>query len=208
VVAVSNTNTKTLLRNAGLEWQEGALETTAIVSPAKLKDTAEQLQREDWMLLDLVGVDYLEFTVKQPARFAVIYNLYHIAENARVFLKVFLEDGETLPSLFTVWRAANYLEREVYDLVGVVFDEHPDLRKVLTPEDLEGHPLRKDFPLGESPTLFGEGRFLDPSTFRAGVTGKSRGLSGYKGGERSGTSHAPALPTLEVFTANVEKVKA
>ena len=202
------TNTKTLLRNAGLEWQEGALETTAIVSPAKLKDTAEQLQREEWYLLDIVGVDYLEFTVKQPARFAVIYNLYHLGENARVFLKVFLEDGETLPSLYSVWKAANYLEREVYDLVGVVFDEHPDLRKVLTPEDLEGHPLRKDFPLGESPTLFNDGRFLDPSTFRAGVTGKDRGLSGYKGGERAGTSSAPLPPTLEVFTANVEKVKA
>ena len=61
VSTVSTTDTKTLLRNAGLEWQEGALETTALVAKAKIKETAEQLQREDWMLLDLVGVDYLEF---------------------------------------------------------------------------------------------------------------------------------------------------
>ena len=62
-----------------------------------------------------------------------------------------------------------------YDMFGVEFEGHPDLRKLITPEDLDGHPHRKDFPLGETPTLFGDGRFLDPATFRAGITGEDHG---------------------------------
>ncbi len=197
------TDPKIVLRHANLKWQEGALEPTAIVQIAELKEVTQQMQREEWMLLDIVGVDYSEFVIAQPARFAAIYNCYHIKENSRVFLKVFLELEQHLPSLFNVWRAANYLEREVYDLVGIIFDNHPGLRKILTPEDLEGHPLRKDFPIGESPTLFNKGRFLDPAAFRAGLTGRSKGLTGWKGGERAGTSSAPLPPSLEVFVANV-----
>ena len=71
-------------------------------------------------------------------------------------------------------------------MFGIEFDGHPDLRKLLTPEDLEGHPHRKDFPLGETPTLFNDGRFLDPAAFRAGLTGIDTGLTGWKGGQRSG----------------------
>ena len=82
--------------------------------------------------------------------------------------------------------AANWLEREIYDLFGIRFEGHPDLRKILTPEDLDGHPLRKDFPLGETPTLFKDGRFIDPAAFRAGLTGKDPGLTGWRGGTRKG----------------------
>jgi len=74
----------------------------------------------------------------------------------------------------------------VYDLFGIEFDGHPDLRKLVTPDDLEGHPLRKDFPLGETPTLFNEGRFLDPATFRAGMLGQDKGRTGWVGGARKG----------------------
>jgi NADH-quinone oxidoreductase subunit C len=85
-----------------------------------------------------------------------------------------------------IWPGANFLEREVYDLFGITFSGHPDLRKLLTPDELDGHPLRKDFPLGETPTLFNEGRFLDPAAFRAGLTGKDTGLTGFRGGARKG----------------------
>jgi NADH-quinone oxidoreductase subunit C len=71
-------------------------------------------------------------------------------------------------------------------MFGVEFAGHPDLRKLLTPEDLDGHPHRKDFPIGETPTLFNEGRFLDPGSFRAGLTGQDSGLTGWRGGTRRG----------------------
>jgi NADH:ubiquinone oxidoreductase subunit C len=107
------------------------------------------------------------------ARFSVTYHIHAIAANERCSLRVHLDDGDTLPTVTGVWPAASFMEREVYDLFGVTFDGHPDLRKLVTPEDLEGHPLRKDFPLGETPTLFNDGRFLDPATFRAGMIGAS-----------------------------------
>jgi NADH-quinone oxidoreductase subunit C len=116
-----------------------------------------------------------------------------LSANERCSLRVHLDDGDALPTVTDVWPAAAFMEREVYDLFGVVFEGHPDLRKLVTPEDLEGHPLRKDFPLGESPTLFNDGRFLDPATFRAGMIGTSQGRTGWVGGARKGVvSTAPA----------------
>jgi NADH-quinone oxidoreductase subunit C len=77
----------------------------------------------------------------------VVYNLYSIPRNERVRLKVALADGEGIDSVTEVWPAANWMEREVYDLFGVTFRNHPDLRRILLPPDWEGHPLRKDYPL-------------------------------------------------------------
>jgi NADH-quinone oxidoreductase subunit C len=77
----------------------------------------------------------------------VVYNLYSISRNERVRLKVGLADGASVASVTGVWPAANWMEREVYDLFGVVFLNHPDLRRILLPLDWEGHPLRKDYPL-------------------------------------------------------------
>ena len=143
------------------------------------------------MISDVFGIDYLEYPGHQGKRFTVAYNLYSISANERLFIRVNLDDGETLPTITGLWKGASFMEREVYDMFGVEFDDHPDLRKLLTPEDLDGHPHRKDFPLGETPTLFNEGRFLDPATFRAGMTGQDSGLSGWKGGVRKGVvSHA------------------
>ena len=112
------------------------------------------------MLLDSVGLDYSKYVEKRPARFCVLHNVFHPRDHRRLFLRVYVPESGELPTLYPVWKSANYLEREVYDLMGVVFSGHPDLRKVLTPDDLEGHPLRKDFPIGETPTLFRDGRFL------------------------------------------------
>lgn len=138
------------------------------------------------MLSEIMGIDYLTYPGHQGKRFTVSYNLHSVAGPDRLFLRVDVDDGETLPTITHVWKAANFLEREVYDMLGVVFEGHPDLRKILTPEDLEGHPHRKDFPLGETPTLFNEGRFLDPAAFRAGLMGRDEGLTGWKGGARKG----------------------
>lgn len=138
------------------------------------------------MLSDIHGMDYLTYPGHRGKRFAVIYNVHDVAASSRLFVRVELEDGESLPTSTGLWPGAAFLERETFDMIGVEFDGHPDLRKILTPEDLDGHPHRKDFPLGETPTLFNDGRFLDPATFRAGLTGRDEGLTGWKGGSRHG----------------------
>jgi NADH-quinone oxidoreductase subunit C len=96
------------------------------------------------LLSDITCVDW---SPNEP-RFEVIYHLYSISKKERVRLKVKL-DGESpvLDSVTSVWRGANYFEREIFDLFGVRFSGHPYLRRILMPEDWEGHPLRKDYPV-------------------------------------------------------------
>jgi NADH-quinone oxidoreductase subunit C len=138
------------------------------------------------LLLDVFGIDWLTYPGHRGARFSVTYHMHAIAANERCSLRVHLAEHDTLPTVTGVWPAASFMEREVYDLFGVTFDGHPDLRKLVTPEDLEGHPLRKDFPLGETPTLFNDGRFIDPASFRAGMMGIHGGQTGWVGGARKG----------------------
>ena len=95
------------------------------------------------MLTDLTAVDYLP---AEP-RFQVVYNLYSFANNRRLRLKVPLALNDTIATVEGVWKAATWLEREVYDLFGIVFDGHSDLRRILLWDGYVGHPLRKDFPL-------------------------------------------------------------
>src|SRR5205823_7213961 len=94
-------------------------------------------------LSDLTCVHYPD---NREAPFEVVYNLYSISKNERVRLKV-NTNGEGVESVTRVWPVADWLEREVYDLFGVVFHNHPDLRRILLPPDWDGHPLRKDYPL-------------------------------------------------------------
>lgn len=98
------------------------------------------------LLCDLTAVDYDENRVPTEPRFEVIYNLYSLTFNRRFFLKVGVNDGEALPTATVVWKTANYLEREVWDLMGIRFDGHPNLERILTADGWIGHPLRKDFP--------------------------------------------------------------
>ncbi|HEY6402510.1 MAG TPA: NADH-quinone oxidoreductase subunit C [Blastocatellia bacterium] len=96
-------------------------------------------------LSDVSGVDLGEFA---SPRFAVAYHLYSFPHNHRLRVKVFLkEDDARLPAMWDLWKSSNWLEREVYDMFGVTFDGHPNLVRILTPVDYEGHPLRKDFPI-------------------------------------------------------------
>jgi len=96
-------------------------------------------------LSDLSGLDLGEFATP---RFAVNYHLYSLVHNHRLRVKVFLEEEDPhVPTASGIWPTANWHEREVYDFFGVIFDGHPDLRRILMPADYEGHPLRKDFPI-------------------------------------------------------------
>jgi NADH-quinone oxidoreductase subunit C len=95
------------------------------------------------MLIDLCGVDWPE----RPERFDVVYNLLSLKMNQRVRLKVSTDEDTPVPSVTSVWRGAEWYEREAWDLYGIFFSDHPDLRRILTDYGFEGHPLRKDFPL-------------------------------------------------------------
>ncbi len=96
-------------------------------------------------LSDVGGLDLGEFA---SPRFAVAYQLYSLVHNHRLRVKVYLEeDDATVPTLWNVWKASNWLEREIYDMFGVNFEGHPDLRRILMPADYDGYPLRKDFPI-------------------------------------------------------------
>lgn len=105
-------------------------------------------------LIDLCGVDYSAYRAESPEgvrpgpRFAVVYHLLSIRHNRRLRLRAFLEDEfPRIDSVIEVWRSADWYEREAYDLFGIVFEGHPDLRRILTDYGFIGHPFRKDFPL-------------------------------------------------------------
>ena len=93
----------------------------------------------------------------KPARFAVSYHLLALRSRpVRVRIQVWCADGESVPSVVPIWPTADWHEREVYDLMGIVFTGHPNLVRILMPEDWEGHPLRKDYPIGGEPVRFSE----------------------------------------------------
>ncbi len=99
-------------------------------------------------LADLTCVDYLEFPEPKPGRFGIVYILRSTRHGRILRIKVYLpaEDPE-IPSASGIWKAADWAEREIYDMYGVFFGGHPDLRRILMPEGYEGHPLRKDYPV-------------------------------------------------------------
>ena len=101
-------------------------------------------------LCDLTCVDRPD----QSKRFCLIYNLFSIARNQRIFLRVRVGEADAVPTVSGVYAAANWAEREVYDLFGVLFEGHPDLTRIMLPDDWEGHPLRKDYPtVGKRPVI-------------------------------------------------------
>jgi NADH-quinone oxidoreductase subunit C len=128
---------------------------TAAVPPERLVEVCRWLQTEASprfdLLIDVGGAHW-------PARdlpFEVTYIFHALETHDRIRLKC-SAGGETptLPSISSLWPSANWLEREIYDMFGVTFEGHPELRRLLMPNDWEGHPLRKDFPLGEEPVEF------------------------------------------------------
>jgi NADH-quinone oxidoreductase subunit C len=120
-----------------------------IVAPERLYAVLECLKQECGfdMLIDVTAVDYLNYPDARD-RFGVIYALLNTATGERVYVKTYLNEPDlTIPSAYPLWKGANWLEREVYDMYGIIFEGHPDLRRILMPEEFTAYPLRKDYPL-------------------------------------------------------------
>ena len=130
-----------------LEWSIAYNELMMTVERASIARVLTYLRDSESLqfvqLMDVCGVDYLG---REP-RFDVVYNLLSLVYNQRLRIKVKVEEGMPVPSVTSVFNSANWWEREVFDLYGIPFDDHPDLRRILTDYGFEGHPLRKDFPL-------------------------------------------------------------
>jgi NADH-quinone oxidoreductase subunit C len=129
-----------------LEIKEFRGETTVVVKKEDIVAICALLKKEQGFnfLTDLCGVDYLG----QSPRFMVVYHLYNITTKERLRLKVpVAESDPRVDTVSGVWGTANWHERECWDLMGISFNGHPDLRRILMPADWQGHPLRKDYPL-------------------------------------------------------------
>lgn len=129
-------------------------ETTIVIKAADLSEVFLKLRDESELLfsqmIDLCGMDYSEYGGGswEGKRFAVVYNLLSITRNERLRVRVFADDDfPVLASVVDVWPGANWFEREAFDLFGIVFTGHPDLRRILTDYGFVGNPFRKDFPL-------------------------------------------------------------
>ena len=122
-------------------------ELVLMTTPAHVVDLLSFLRDDEGclfsQLIDVTAVDY----PNRPERFEVVYNLLSMKKNVRVRIKLPVEEGLGVPSACEVYPAANWFEREVWDMYGVFFMYHPDLRRILTDYGFEGHPQRKDFPL-------------------------------------------------------------
>ena len=104
-------------------------------------------------LMDLTAVDYLN---RKDNRFEVVYHFYSLKHNDRLRVKVPVsEDDCTIDSVSSLWKTANWYEREVWDLYGIKFNDHPDMRRILLYEEFKGHPLRKDYPINKRQPLIG-----------------------------------------------------
>ena len=134
---------------------------TAVVTREALLDVLHFCRDDDRlacaMLSDLTAVDYLKFPGREDGpRFEVVYHLYSLTHNHRLRLKVSVdEDDAVVPTVVSLWPIANWLEREVWDMFGIRFEGHPDLRRLLLYEEFAGHPLRKDYPINRRQPLIG-----------------------------------------------------
>lgn len=158
-------------------------EVTLVVDPSRVVEACTHLRDGGFaMLVDLCATDYLGWAAKgvagyigtpagrdinaagsqgyarvpegKPKRFTVNYHLLDLQQRRRVRVQAWLDDGEEIDSVVGVWPAADWYEREAYDMMGIPFRGHPNLSRILMPDDWEGHPLRKDYPIGGEPVRF------------------------------------------------------
>ncbi len=119
---------------------------TITVDRGKIVDACRFLKAERGykFLVDLTAVDWPE---RGEGRFDVVYWMHRYDDSKRIRLRIVVPEGEPVPTVTGVWKTANWMEREVYDMFGVIFEGHPNLERILTWEGFNGHPLRKDFPV-------------------------------------------------------------
>jgi NADH-quinone oxidoreductase subunit C len=146
---------------AVVETHEQHGDATAVLERSGLLDALRFCRDEPGLrfdvLMDLTAADYLRYPGREDGpRFEVVYHLYSLPHNHRVRLKIRVdEDDPVVPSAVPLWPIADWLEREVWDMFGVRFEGHPDLRRLLMYEEFVGHPLRKDYPINRRQPLIG-----------------------------------------------------
>lgn len=122
-------------------------EVNVTVSASSIRDVLSFLKNSDDLrydlLVDLCGVDYCG----DELRFEIVYLLHSLPFKNRLRIKTRLREGESIDTVSDLWKAADWMEREVYDMLGIAFTNHPDLRRILLEDEFSGHPLKKDFPL-------------------------------------------------------------
>lgn len=135
-----------------LEATEDRKQAILTVERARLAEISLHLRDEEKfdMLADLTAVDW----PKREKRFDVVLNLYSFPKNERLRLKVHAADAEEVPSVVSVWPTANWQEREVFDMFGIVFSGHPNLKRILLPDEWQGYPLRKDYDILQQDTAW------------------------------------------------------
>jgi NADH-quinone oxidoreductase subunit C len=127
--------------------EEFRRETSITIDAGKIREVMTFLKENEKLgydlLLDLAGVDFAD----RSPRFMIAYLLHSMKFNNKLRIKTTVAEGASLDTISDIWLAANWMEREVYDLFGIIFNNHPNLRRILLPEEFVGHPLRKDFPV-------------------------------------------------------------
>jgi NADH-quinone oxidoreductase subunit C len=158
-----------------LDAKEFVGEITLFVDRDRIVDVCRSFKEAGYVyLVDLAAVDYSKYPNHSGLRFSVAYTLYSFEKNARVRIRVWTDEKGPVPSVTSVWKTANWHERETYDMFGIEFSGHPNLERILMWEEFNGHPLRKDFPIRGIDT----GARIYPEVFpegggpKAGSTGK------------------------------------
>jgi len=131
----------------GLKKLAAADEIPTYYCPADFAKLSKELKEDFEVLLDITAVDYMD---RKKKRFEVVYLFLSITQKMRLRIKLEIEEGEKVPTISHLWGNANWLEREIYDMFGIEFKGHPDLRRILLYPEFKGHPLRKDYPFKKS----------------------------------------------------------
>jgi len=188
--------------DAIVDAKEFAKEITLFVQRERIVDVCREMKADGFTyLVDLSAVDYSKWPNHNGDRFSVSYTLYSFAKNGRVRLRVWTDEATPIPSVTSVWKTANWHERETFDMMGIQFEGHPNLERILMWDGFNGHPLRKDFPVRGIDT----GARIYPEVFpvgggpKAGSTGKDvNDVNIYKGEwEQYGYSPPARLPSAD-----------